>query len=287
MHQPSIVLSEHLDELSLLKSGGRLVSRKALGNNNHNLIPYFDSNGSPTCPHDVKPAEYMYSSRWVRAETQNPSIRSSSIRLQRSPERRCASGLPAIFCKAIIPTFCFHSPPPTSRTMALFPRHFYNSDSSFTPLFRLLDDYDSYTRQGQSGRDTSLRRWQPKFDICETSQAYELHGELPGMDKKAVHIEFTEPQTMVIRGKSERTYTSGNPPAGFIEGTAMRGAIVGDDGEPDTSQPAQRTEETDKKMTRRSTGSLSDSVSAKFQDGILSIVVPKVKKHESRRIHVS
>ncbi|KAJ3453185.1 hypothetical protein MRS44_013133 [Fusarium solani] len=59
MHQPSIVLSKHLDELPLLKSGGRLVYRKALGNNNHNLIPYFDSNGSPTCPHDVKPAEYM------------------------------------------------------------------------------------------------------------------------------------------------------------------------------------------------------------------------------------
>jgi HSP20 family molecular chaperone IbpA len=189
--------------------------------------------------------------------------------------------------------------------MALFPRHFYNSDSSFTPLFRLLDDYDSYTRQGQSGRDTSLRRWQPKFDICETSQAYELHGELPGIDKKEVHIEFTEPQTMVIRGKSERTYTSGNPPAGFIEGTTMRGAIVGDAEEPDASQPAQRTEETDKKgdktkywLAERSVGEFSrtfsfpskvdqDSVSAKFQDGILSIVVPKVKKHEARRIHVS
>ncbi|KAH7137698.1 HSP20-like chaperone [Dactylonectria macrodidyma] len=190
--------------------------------------------------------------------------------------------------------------------MALFPRHFYNSDSSFTPLFRLLDDYDSYTRQGQSGRDTSLLRWRPKFDVCETRQAYELHGELPGIDKKAVHIEFTEPQTMVIRGKLERTYTSGHPPAGFIEGATMRGAIVGDDEEPDTSQPAQRTEESDKKgddktkywLAERSVGEFSrtfsfpsqvdqDSVSAKFQDGILSVVIPKVKKHESRRIHVS
>ncbi|UPK89782.1 hypothetical protein LCI18_000717 [Fusarium solani-melongenae] len=189
--------------------------------------------------------------------------------------------------------------------MALFPRHFYNSGSPFTPLFQLLDDYDSYTRQGKSGRDTSLRHWQPKFDICETSQAYELHGELPGMNKKEVHIEFTEPQTIVIHGKSERTYTSGNLPAGSIEGNTMHGAIVGHDGEPDTSQPAQRTEETDKKgdetkywLAERSVGEFSrtfsfptrvdqDGVSAKFQDGILSIVVPKVKKHESRRIHVS
>ncbi|KAH7146678.1 alpha-crystallin-related protein, partial [Dactylonectria estremocensis] len=34
------------------------------------------------------------------------------------------------------------------------------------------------------------------------------------------------------------------------------------------------------------TGVDQDSISASFKDGILSIVVPKVKKHESRRIHV-
>ncbi|KLP04676.1 probable heat shock protein 30 [Fusarium fujikuroi] len=188
--------------------------------------------------------------------------------------------------------------------MALFPRSLYSSDSSFHPLFQLLDDYDTYSRRDQNTRNTGMIHWQPRFDICETPRAYELHGELPGMNKKEVHIEFTEPQTLVIRGKSQRTYTSGNPPAGFVEGPSMHGAIKGDGDEHNKSQP-QQPEKGDKHddktkywLAERSVGEFSrtftfpshvdqDSVSASFQDGILSIIVPKVKKHESRRIQIN
>ncbi|KAH6874192.1 heat shock protein 30 [Thelonectria olida] len=202
--------------------------------------------------------------------------------------------------------------------MAFFPRNFYDSDVSFAPLFQLLDDFDNYSRRDQSGRRARLPQWQPKFDIRETGETYELHGELPGMNKEEVHIEFTEPQTMVIRGKSERTYTSGTPPAGFVEETTMHGAITGGDEEHKASpqatvedenastKPAEQSKEVGKKhidkakywLTERSVGEFSrsfnfptsvdqDNVSASFKDGILSIVVPKVKKHEARRIHVS
>ncbi|KAH8670757.1 HSP20-like chaperone [Ilyonectria robusta] len=202
--------------------------------------------------------------------------------------------------------------------MAFFPHNFYNSDVSFSPLFRLLDDFDKYSRQDQSGRRTGLPHWQPKFDICETGEAYELQGELPGMNREEVHIEFTEPQTMVIRGKTERTYTSGTPPPGLVEDTTMRGAITGGGEEHKTShqptvedrdaspKPTGWIKEVEKKqvdkakycLTERSVGEFSrsfsfptgvdqDIVSASFKDGLLSIVVSKVKKHESRRIHVS
>jgi len=114
--------------------------------------------------------------------------------------------------------------------MAFFPRTFYHpTETSFTPLFRLLDDFDSYTRQ--SGRSCNVRRqvlprWQPKFDVRETTDGYELHGELPGMNKENVHIEFSNPQTMVIRGKAERTYTAGTPSTNQLEGTAGVEAIA-------------------------------------------------------------
>ncbi|KAF4446609.1 putative heat shock protein 30 [Fusarium austroafricanum] len=215
--------------------------------------------------------------------------------------------------------------------MAFFPRNFYNSDASFTPLFRLLDDFDSYSRQGQNGgsgtRRAGLTHWQPKFDVRETGEAYELHGELPGMNKEDVSIEFTEPQTMHIRGKTERTYTAGTPPAGFVEGTPQaRGVIAESSDESKNSHHAtvedevearahestgtevtqhQQSKEVEKKpadqskywLTERSFGEFSrsfnfptrvdqDNVSARFKDGILSIVVPKAKKHESRRINV-
>lgn len=208
--------------------------------------------------------------------------------------------------------------------MAFFPRNLYNSDASFTPLFRLLDDFDSYSRQGQTGRRSGLSHWQPKFDVRETAEAYELHGELPGMSKEDVHIEFTEPQTMLIRGKTERTYTAGSPPAGLVEDATMSGAITegSDDGksshkatvedEDEANAHEQGTEvvqepkEVQKKpadsakywLTERSFGEFSrsfnfptrvdqDIVSATFKDGILSITVPKAKKHESRRITVN
>ncbi|KAH6951146.1 HSP20-like chaperone [Ilyonectria sp. MPI-CAGE-AT-0026] len=202
--------------------------------------------------------------------------------------------------------------------MALFPREFYDSDVSFTPLFRLLDDFNNYSRQGQGDRRTGLPHWQPKFDVHETDKAYQLHGELPGMKKEEVHIEFTDTQTMVIRGKTERTYTSGTPSAGLVEDTTKGAAITGAGDEHKTSRqgavgdeavstkPAEQTKEVEKKpvdsvkywLTERSVGEFSrsfsfpasidqDSVSASFKDGILTIVVPKVKKHESCRIHVS
>ncbi|KAH7019606.1 hypothetical protein EDB80DRAFT_870237 [Ilyonectria destructans] len=67
---------------------------------------------------------------------------------------------------------------------------------------------------------------QPNFDVRETGEAYELYGELPGMNKEEVHIEFTEPQTMVIRGKTEQTCTSGTPPAGLVRVTTIDSTIT-------------------------------------------------------------
>jgi len=210
--------------------------------------------------------------------------------------------------------------------MAFFPRSFYNSDASFTPLFRLLDDFDKYSQQPggrQHGRCSAVPSWQPKFDVRETAESYELHGELPGLSKENVSIEFTEPQTMLVRGKVERAYTAGTPPGGQIEDTAMSGAIEGE--EPKASHKAtvededvdgnskdsayevveKQTEEEKKPvdkakywLTERSIGEFTrsfnfparvdqDAVSANFKDGILNIVVPKAKPHESRRIAIN
>ncbi|KAK4447960.1 30 kDa heat shock protein [Podospora aff. communis PSN243] len=93
-------------------------------------------------------------------------------------------------------------------------------EPSFTTLFRLLDDFDSYSREPQAPqchpqqckpqqrrpiRRTVTTTFRPKFDVHETATAYELHGELPGIEKENLNIEFTDPQTMVVRGRVERT----------------------------------------------------------------------------------
>ncbi|KAL6864228.1 HSP20-like chaperone [Trichoderma novae-zelandiae] len=118
----------------------------------------------------------------------------------------------------------------TTPKMAFFQRNFY-PETSFTPLFRLLQDFDDYSRQNNGGspaggRRSGLAPWQPKFDVRETDSAYELHGELPGMSKENVNIEFSDSQTLVVHGRVERTYTAGTPPSGAIEGARSGGAIT-------------------------------------------------------------
>lgn len=99
-----------------------------------------------------------------------------------------------------------------TRNMSLFPRF---ATGEFSPLFRLLDDYAShqFTRSSlPSFPATSLRSFQPRFDVKEGKDAYQLEGELPGIDQKNVEIEFTDPQTLSIRGRTERTYEAGTRP---------------------------------------------------------------------------
>lgn len=99
-----------------------------------------------------------------------------------------------------------------TRSMSLFPRF---ASGEFAPLFRLLDDYASnqYNRScSPSFASTSLRTFQPRFDVKENKDAYELHGELPGVDQKDVQIEFTDSQTLSIRGRAQRIYEAGTPP---------------------------------------------------------------------------
>ncbi|KAG5954133.1 hypothetical protein E4U58_000186 [Claviceps cyperi] len=215
--------------------------------------------------------------------------------------------------------------------MAFFPRAFYDDSSSFTPLFRLLDDFDTYSRQsGGSQQQTSKRTgagfWQPKFDVRETSDKYELHGELPGISKNNVQIEFTEPQSLIIRGKAERSYTSGTPPAGSIDQPDNKATITEADetgsshkatveDEKDESSGTvvsgtnkQQVERTDKKphpehgvkywLSERSIGEFArtfnfpspvdqNSVSASFKDGVLSVIVPKARKQGARRVAIN
>jgi HSP20 family molecular chaperone IbpA len=110
--------------------------------------------------------------------------------------------------------------------MSFLPRPFCapaaaTADINFTPLFRLLEDFDNYSREAQAApaapacRPQRTRQprpqlavFKPKFDVRETENTYELHGELPGLERENLNIEFTELDTMVIRGRVERNYGS-------------------------------------------------------------------------------
>lgn len=59
IHQPSALLLEQFDRLLFLAAGGKTVYFGNIGSNCHDLITYFESNGSQPCPPDANPAEWI------------------------------------------------------------------------------------------------------------------------------------------------------------------------------------------------------------------------------------
>ncbi|KAK4128297.1 heat shock protein 30 [Parathielavia appendiculata] len=202
--------------------------------------------------------------------------------------------------------------------------NFYDPDPSFTPLFRLLDEFDNYTRESRgnsNGRSRNRGRQQvsvfhPRFDIKETETAYELHGELPGIERDKINIEFTDPQTLVIRGRTERSYSSGTFPAAFVENSNQPAGVITEKGEKHANESNNNNDDAEQSnnngaggkankapfekywVQERSVGEFArtfnfpsridqDAVSASLNNGILSLIVPKAKKHEARRIAIN
>jgi len=190
--------------------------------------------------------------------------------------------------------------------MSLFPRF----TNEFSPLFRLFDDYE---RQFQSF-DDRFRSFSPKFDVKETKDAYELHGEFPGVEQKDINIEWTDAQTLSIHGRHEEVKERGERPRGFIEESSDKDKkgkqpTVEDEGtegkEGKQTQVATKGTQAVGKVSEgekfwvseRSVGEFhrsfafpspvdQDAVKASLKNGILSIVVPKARSKEPRRVKI-
>lgn len=135
--------------------------------------------------------------------------------------------------------------------------------------------------------------WQPKFDIRETADHFELSGELPGMKKEDINIEFVEPQTLHISGKVESSFTSGMEyePKMHDEKHETSG-----DGEDDTKESEAKRHKA--WLQERQTGEFSrvfnfptrldkDRLSATMDAGILRMLIPKSSNKETHRVPIN
>ncbi|PKY04009.1 HSP20-like chaperone [Aspergillus campestris IBT 28561] len=189
--------------------------------------------------------------------------------------------------------------------------------SNCAPLFSLLDDYD-IPRSSRSNKAVATPPFIPTFDVYETNDTYHLHGELPGVSQEDIAIEFTDPQTMSIKGHMERrdhlktnstrriNQKSSSPPPKYHQPTVEEDSGE-DDGMSTASSsssfsqvtPSEETESPTYKylISERSTGDFyrvfsfatrvdQDSVRARLQDGILSISVPKERAPQLKKIRV-
>jgi HSP20 family molecular chaperone IbpA len=218
------------------------------------------------------------------------------------------------------------------------------AEVSFNPLLQLLSEIDSASCESEQCSPTArrayrrhVRTFNPKFDVHETESTYELHGELPGIERENVTIEFSDPQTIVIKGRVERAYTNAGPAADAVEAApesetldetaadedfdmvepaAQHKATVEDEAAqeahesgtdslaPEAAADPEKTEAVAEKaptdkywVTERSVGQFlrsfnfqarveQEGVTANLSNGILSVSVPKAKKHEIRRVAV-
>ncbi|RDW85353.1 hypothetical protein BP5796_03678 [Coleophoma crateriformis] len=87
--------------------------------------------------------------------------------------------------------------------MPFFTRAQYSPEVTFLNLLAELDNAES--RQC-APRQHKQRTFTPKFDIVEVDHAYELYGELPGLQQEDISVEFADAQTLVVKGRTERGY---------------------------------------------------------------------------------
>lgn len=193
----------------------------------------------------------------------------------------------------------------------------------FSSLFRLLDDYDSHrastghqSSSGGSRHAAPVRSFAPKFDVRESKEAYELLGELPGIEQKDIHIEFSDSSTLTVKGRVERSdsYGSGGKISGRITDTEhgnqeYQKPTAEDEGAADTKKDEDANKEVTKRdegaqqpkykywVAERSVGEFhrsfnfptrvdTDNVKAGLKNGILIITVKKAAEPQPKKINI-
>ncbi|KAI6250154.1 heat shock protein [Erysiphe necator] len=199
------------------------------------------------------------------------------------------------------------------RKISFFPRAIVtNENPVFPPIFRLLDEFEKYSRSIDQPSRSFTKDFTPKFDVKEVSDSYELYGELPGIDQKDIDIEFTDSSTITISGHTVRSHTEGQPPRDLIENKSSSDSdsVTAQDGNTKLSEnPFEKEEKTSDNQNisedsrekfwvmERSVGEFSrsftfpiqvdeENVTATMNNGILRVKVPKAKKQAGRKIQI-
>ncbi|KAK9488799.1 HSP20-like chaperone [Lipomyces starkeyi] len=169
-------------------------------------------------------------------------------------------------------------------------------------LFRLFEDpfFDQSlpTPLSSSLANTVFTRT-PTFDVKETDKEFLLQGELPGVDKKNLSLEFIDPQTLSVRGTIEKLQEYGSPAAQpAAEGSQARESTstdvtnanaentVAHQGREPTYWASERVYGEFSRAFKFPSLVDSERVSASLKNGVLNIKVPKASETTSKRIEV-
>jgi HSP20 family molecular chaperone IbpA len=180
--------------------------------------------------------------------------------------------------------------------MPLFGRFVQPAEHDLAPLFRALHEVPDHPR----------RSFSPNFDVRETESSFVLEGELPGLhDKSKLSIEFTDSQTLFIKGRLEK-------PRHFAEAEhepssprSLKPTVHDETEEPAGEEKGKELQQQGKKkeqktkvwISERTAGEFQrsftfpinidqDQVTAQLDYGILKIVIPKKTQSVGKKIEI-
>lgn len=135
---------------------------------------------------------------------------------------------------------------------------------SFSTLDRVLNLNRALDQALALGWGTG--RWNPALDIVETKDAYEVHAELPGVAPAQVEVGF-ERNVLTIRGTKASGLTTG-------EDNGLR------------VHAAERVAGSFERTIRVPEFVDAEHIDAKFENGLLTVSIPKAKAAQPRRIEI-
>ncbi|KAK5956140.1 hypothetical protein OHC33_002713 [Knufia fluminis] len=113
------------------------------------------------------------------------------------------------------PTSLFSSPWDSSPFNFNFDQPFHAPFLSlFNDTFSQLDRLSNELNGRLSDNDSrfNMLTLSPKFDIKETEKEFVLEGELPGVEKKDISLEFADDNTLVLKTRVEKVRKEGREP---------------------------------------------------------------------------
>ncbi|PUU82996.1 HSP20-like chaperone [Tuber borchii] len=144
-----------------------------------------------------------------------------------------------------------------------------------------------YEAPGPSRRTT----FSPNFDVRETESAYILEGELPGFhDKSKLNIEFTDPQTLFIKGRLEKSLSDvGDEQEKEKRKQEVEGKSTDTEVKKESKPKLWISERTSGEFQRSFTFPVNidqEGVKASLEHGLLSVMVPKRSQPVGRKIEI-
>lgn len=113
---------------------------------------------------------------------------------------------------------------------------------------------------------TRARVWMPAMDVAERADAYVIHLELPGVDPQQVEVTF-EQNVLLVKGTK---------PSGYDTNTEGELRVYTNE----------RVHGGFERSVRLPEFVDSERIEARFQHGLLTVLVPKAQAAQPRRIEV-